>query len=77
MTTQVKRGPKCSRTEEMTVRIKHLLQKLEAESSDPQHSRECQVGIAAVCNPSACKAETRDPQSWIARVTGLADSELK
>lgn len=61
----------------MTVRIKHLLQKLEAESSDPQHSHKCQVGIAAICNPSAWEAETRDPQSWIARVTGLADSGLK
>lgn len=75
MTSQVKREGKCSRAEEMTVRIKHFLQKLEVGSSDPQHSRECQVGF---CLQSQCMGgRDRDPQSWIARVTRLADSGLK
>lgn len=57
MTSQVKMGQKCSRAEEMTVRIKHLLQKLEVGSLDPQHSHKCQVDIATVCNPSTWEAE--------------------
>lgn len=63
----------------MTVRIKHLLQKLEVGSSDPQHSHKCQVDIALFAIPAHGRQRSPelDPQSWIVRVTGLADSGLE
>lgn len=58
------------------MRIKHLLQKLEVESSGPQHSRKCQVDIVLFAIPAhgSQRSLELDPQSWIVRVTGLADS---
>lgn len=57
---------------------KHLLQKHDKWSPDPQHPRESWEGMAVTCNPSTQKMESGTPEAnWLATLAGTGELQVQ